>query len=530
MGLFIHTRIIPTMASSEWESAWQQTCKILRNYPVPLMALKWVETTDGTRVMYSRQAVVQEDHWRVEGDATSRRMGETFILHRQLEEYRDSTYAPSIFANLDTSRPFIEANGRTIFDSKTQGYPFHEAMLAVAMLLEHRFPNLCHIWGDFSLAQAVRVRGWLCELLDEPVPLPRCLDAARLWNSLEGHGLEGESLVKAFRALFRSEGGTAERWLLAQSRDWGIQLIAGQLTHFNSVSQWGVLDKMRAVLEATGDIEVLLDIIAAANSLHTSKADKDAQPVFFALSAVLKELVQHSVTLPKWQRGAWTQFSQAMQGDLNIEETLGSLFLRMSGVSPAWNVTIDVTDLLAAFVRREPQSAAEFAALLDAETAALGKGNAEFETWLEDHRSELEPSESDNRDGASPDFGLSEGTSFAEYVRANADQQREQPLNLEKSAVKMGEALRKLMATSDLGKILGGETTGAYLHAMARHSTERGPILTEDAWQQIEATTDLSTLRVLCAMMFTCANTATAHLFTRIFLEDSRFWPLLLGH
>jgi len=53
-------------------------------------------------------------------------------------------YAPSIFANIKTSGPFIEANGRTIFDSKTQGYPFHEAMLAVAMLLEHRFPNLCY--------------------------------------------------------------------------------------------------------------------------------------------------------------------------------------------------------------------------------------------------------------------------------------------------------------------------------------------------------------------------------------------------
>ena len=94
----------------------------------------------------------------------------------------------------------------------------------------------------------------------------------------------------------------------------------------------------------------------------------------------------------------------------------------------------------------------------------------------------------------------------------------------------MGEALGKLMATSDPGKILGGDATGAYLHAMARHSTEHGPVLTEDAWQQIEAVTDLPTLRILCAMMFTCANTATAHLFTRIFLEDSRFWPLLLGH
>ena len=73
--------------------------------------------------------------------------------------------------------------------------------------------------------------------------------------------MEGEALVRAFRALFQSEGGAEERWLLAQSRDWGIKLIAEQLAHFESVSQWGVLDQMRAVVEAVGDIEVLLDII-----------------------------------------------------------------------------------------------------------------------------------------------------------------------------------------------------------------------------------------------------------------------------
>lgn len=60
------------------------------------------------------------------------------------------------------------------------------------------------------------------------------------------HGLRQAGkvgLVRAFRALFQSEGGAEERWLLAQSRDWGIKLINEQLTHFTAVSQWGVLDQ-----------------------------------------------------------------------------------------------------------------------------------------------------------------------------------------------------------------------------------------------------------------------------------------------
>jgi hypothetical protein len=373
------------------------------------------------------------------------------------------------------------------------------------------------------------VAGWLRELFDEPVPLPRCLDAGRLWNSLEGHGLEGEALVRAFRALFQSEGGAEERWLLAQSRDWGIKLIGEQLTHFNSVSQWGVLDQMRAVLEATGDIEVLLDIIAAANSHHAAKAAKGEPPTSFALTAVLKELVQHSVTTPKWQHGAWAEFGKAMGGDLNIQQTFGSLFLRMSGVKPAWNVSIDADELLAALVRREPQRADEFAAILNAETATLGKGNAQFEKWLEEHRDELEPPAPDNWNSEPPDFDSSDRSPFAEYVLANADQQREKASDPEGAAVKMGEGLRILMAKSDLSKIVGGDTADAYLCAMTKRSTERGPTLTEDAWQEIDAVTELPTLRLLCALFLTCRDTANAHLFTRLILEDSRLWPHLLG-
>jgi hypothetical protein len=130
---------------------------------------------------------------------------------------------------------------------------------------------------------------------------------------------------------------------------------------------------------------------------------------------------------PKWHHGAWAEFSKAICGDLNIEQTFGSLFLRMSGVKPAWSAFIDPDDLLAALVRREPQSA------------------------------------------------------------------------------------------------------DAYLRAMTRRSTERGPVLTEEAWQEIDAVTELPALRILCALILTCRDTANAHLFTRLFLEDSRFWPHLLG-
>gem|GEM_PF-3932337 len=263
--------------------------------------------------------------------------------------------------------------------------------------------------------------------------------------------------------------------------------------------------------------------------LEANLQNKGEPPICFALTAVLKALVQHSVTMPKWQRGAWVEFGKTMCGNLNIEQTFGSLFLRMSGVDPAWNVSIAAEDLLAAFVRREPQHAEEFAAILDAETAALGKGNAQFETWLEKHRREHGPQGEDRWSAGDPGFDMPDRTPFSEYVRDNADQQREKASNPEAAAVDMGEKLRKLMANSDCDNFFGGGTAESYLCAMTRLSTERGPILTEDAWLEIDAATDLPTLRILCALILTCGNTANAHLFTRLFLEDSRFWPHLVG-
>lgn len=48
----------------------------------------------------------------------------------------------------DTSGPV------RVFGDKTQGYPYHFAVLAAAMLIEERFPRDAMVWGDIDDGQA----------------------------------------------------------------------------------------------------------------------------------------------------------------------------------------------------------------------------------------------------------------------------------------------------------------------------------------------------------------------------------------
>ena len=47
-------------------------------------------------------------------------------------------------------------HGRDIFGNKTQGEPFHLAVLAVAMVIETRLPRQAFVFGDFDRQQCER--------------------------------------------------------------------------------------------------------------------------------------------------------------------------------------------------------------------------------------------------------------------------------------------------------------------------------------------------------------------------------------
>ena len=155
MGLYIHATInLKGISDKDWESAWQKSLDIFKRFPLPL-SRHTIETELGEkRHVYSQNLVLnkgkKDECWYLEGDLVSMQSSETFVLYRHLESYKEKygthhgCFEESVFKTDDATYP-SSSNGIELWDSKTQGYPFHLAILAVGIVLENQFPDNCYI-------------------------------------------------------------------------------------------------------------------------------------------------------------------------------------------------------------------------------------------------------------------------------------------------------------------------------------------------------------------------------------------------
>ena len=155
MGLYIHLSVnLKDISNAEWESAWLESLDIFKKFPLPL-SRHIIETKDGIkRHVYSQNLIRNKDEknecWYLEGDLLSRQTAETFVLYRHLDAYKadyrthQGCFKDSVFKTNEPEYP-SSSNGIELWDSKTQGYPFHLAILAVGIMLENRFPDNCYL-------------------------------------------------------------------------------------------------------------------------------------------------------------------------------------------------------------------------------------------------------------------------------------------------------------------------------------------------------------------------------------------------
>ena len=149
MGVFIQLGIIPEhIQAPAWQDIYEQSLKFLQGYPLQLMGVREQHIGSQKRRVYSRQLEHQRDdsnsrHWHVVGDFDHMEWAESFLLYANIEHYRnrwrpgDQQPPEDIVQDLVTHQTYPN----DVFSSKTQGHPYHIAMLAVGMLVENRFPS-----------------------------------------------------------------------------------------------------------------------------------------------------------------------------------------------------------------------------------------------------------------------------------------------------------------------------------------------------------------------------------------------------
>ncbi len=180
MGLSVQVNAhLNEIDSERWEAVWLTSLQLLEQFPGTLAALRVVDHKAGRRTLYSTDYLFEvgkpEERWEVVGDLTSRRMAESYQLHRHVAFYGASHRAKKPRGRdilwLSPKDRDSHMTGTPLFGNKSQGYPYHYCMLAIGMLLECSFPKQAVVHGDINRGQAEKTLAWAEAVLHAPADL-----------------------------------------------------------------------------------------------------------------------------------------------------------------------------------------------------------------------------------------------------------------------------------------------------------------------------------------------------------------------
>lgn len=224
MGISIRLNINPARINNhDWESMYQESLKLLEAYDF-MDKIVDKETFKGFAWIYGdkakeRRLALPKDAigWYVFGDVVTMETGENFTLRKDLNTYKQETQenencCEDIYLYLFK----IEAgdNGQLkneipyypeVFDSKTQGFDYHNYVLAIALLIESRFPHNAVVYGDISKGQIIAAIEWANSILVRPINMPDRTDDHTLLQRLRVAVKDEDLLLQVFVGLTFSE-------------------------------------------------------------------------------------------------------------------------------------------------------------------------------------------------------------------------------------------------------------------------------------------------------------------------------------
>lgn len=187
MGLFIYTEIRPKhINQEEWNEVFNETKTLLNAYKFARINF---DIYDGVKRHFLDGNCIEKaeddyEKWKVSGDLESMRTAESFSLSNRLTDYSSKEY--SDYDDILMTELFSKHDDvKSIFYSKTQGEPYHKYVLAIACLLESRFPKDIMVSGDITKEQAIDAVNWANEYLKEEITIPVRTDYKRLYDRLE---------------------------------------------------------------------------------------------------------------------------------------------------------------------------------------------------------------------------------------------------------------------------------------------------------------------------------------------------------
>lgn len=327
-----------------WAEAFDESLKLLQGWTPRLVG--WGNRTVlGQPIrMYTRSIrTEQEDGWVVSGDRGTGRFAEPYRLRRDLAFYRRGAKRAQKWSDIlldygsnPEGRASIE-----LFEAKSQGAPYHLAMLAVSMLIEERFPRSAIAHGDIDLGQAKRARALAEPILRRSLAYPIRVDAEGLRHRL-GVLLKGDkaAMIRAFSDTYLGGERTPEAILRSFTGSESIDYWLGQLSQYGSVKSLGATRLLIDWMNAERDLGSLIELACLS----------DRGPKF-SVDAFVEALITTWVGIPPEVRDPSIGLTKR-EGEIDgILSTHGSMWLDMRAIGRHLRVDVLPQRVASAFSR-----------------------------------------------------------------------------------------------------------------------------------------------------------------------------------
>lgn len=256
MGIYISLKINPEeISSAQWEETYLESLKLIEEYP--FIGLEVQRINGHTRYVYSHHVERKKldrtkRHWHINGDSTSKKTGESFILYYDLNHYQRQ--------ERETSVDILDDSGVTVFYSKTQGRPFHIPLLAIAMLFETRLTPHSIVSGDIDREQAIHAKEWADLYIEEPLQLPVVTQTHELYHRAS-QLYDGVELIDYLYETHRGHWAEMLKVIVANTYDEAKTWFIKNLKDYTEPTQQSVSIYSMDWLAATDNLEDLIHMV-----------------------------------------------------------------------------------------------------------------------------------------------------------------------------------------------------------------------------------------------------------------------------
>jgi hypothetical protein len=530
MGLYIHLSVnLKGISNAEWESAWLESLDIFKKFPLPL-SRHIIETKDGIkRHVYSQNLIRNKDEknecWYLEGDLLSGQTAETFVLYRHLDAYKadysthQGCFKDSVFKTNEPEYP-SSSNGIELWDSKTQGYPFHLAILAVGIMLENRFPDNCYLHGDIEEKQVAVMLEWLETVYGKTYQQPICFDADRLFGQLNAVYKTKKALMDRFTCLYQGDRTDEfKAFMHFRGKKETYDYYGKNLNDFKSLNQWGAQDIMRTVLEATENVYELVTFVE--NAMAKRAKSKEA----FEWTHVLEMLCGDYIFVNPIERESMKRLTNRSDNMDNIEDVFGRLFMKMSGMPHVSPLYVPEDELLEIFALRDPKHGDKYRKIIEDYQKKLKDQISKVDETMETIDEAIEKDTHFQAEATEKEDIVEKYPAHEQYIITQAIRQQDRFGNYKTNVGNMSQSLQKLM--EKYADMYDKKTVEAYRKGIYEYSFHAGFGVSEKGWATIDKLTDLNTLKYLFVLATVNNNEMSFWRWRKHIFETPETWQYL---